>query len=1127
MSRDGSILYKNIKKLERVERRYVQCVERKLKEDRVIDEGEYVSGVFEELCLGDTMSELRFLLESDLCGEDRVVNVYSKDFYDEVKEFSDKHEVRVETKYKTVAKKVKPVALPLPLDCEEKVDKASMQPHLRDPRKIGHEFIDKILLDGLKVGCEGFLTKIEEECFREMLLRHGKAFAFEPREIGCVDPSVVAPMVIFTISHTPWNLRPIPVPKAHLPKLVELLNEKINMEILEPSIAPYSNRWFTVPKKNGTLRFIQDMQPVNKVTIRNMGSSPIVDEFAEAFAGRAIYSMGDLYSGYDQFQLAMESRDLTTMRTPLGLVRMCTLPQGATNSVAHMMNGMNKVLRDFIPEKTMPFLDDVPIKGCAEEDKEETLDLKGCRRFVADHIADCEKILTRLEEVHLTLSGAKSMFGVEEIMVVGHMCGAYGRKPSMEKVDAIQRMKECANTTEVRRFLGACIFYHIWIPHFAHVADPLYSLLRKGQRFQWEKEQSKSMKKLKKLLSSPPTLKKVDYDSGRPVVLTVDASPIGIGWAIGQDDGEGNRFVVRFGAKVLNSRQRAYAQVKRELWGVVTAMKHEKEYLIGASVVVETDCLPLLGMITSCSTPDLAMLRWIAYIKSMNPEFKHIAGKDNAVADMLSRARYEDEVDMVDEDEDVGTNFYTMSMRRTERLCTSFTLELFTEELYEGEWLNIGRYLSSLEKRENWSDREFKRIRRKAYGYFLRDGFLWKHPKLTGGVPQRVVCKFETQQQIVKEFHESWWAGHRGVWATFAKVKERYWWKGMYKDVADFVASCGTCQVYSSIRHRDGLHPTYPLTIHYKWVVDLVAMPMGVGQKKYLVLAREDLSNQVEGRALRTKTTEGVCRFLLEDVICRYGCVGKITADRGELDAKEAREFFGKLGVKLALTTAYNPEANGKSERGHSPIVKALVKACDGRMFEWPRLLPYALWADRTTHSTVTGYMPAELMFGQKPVMPIEEVVPTWNVLPWEDDLSREDLLALRIRQLERKPEDIEVAIKRLKEAREKNKERFDRKHRLRPKAIQEGDWVLVYDSSLDNQHSTSKKFAKRWFGPYVVKIVHDNATYSLRELDGTELKLPVAGKRIKLFRRRGNHYENEGEDPDFEYEDQGDITEA
>ena len=245
--------------------------------------------------------------------------------------------------------------------------------------------------------------------------------------------------------------------------------------------------------------------------------------------------------------------------------------------------------------------------------------------------------------------------------------------------------------------------------------------------------------------------------------------------------------------------------------------------------------------------------------------------------------------------------------------------------------------------------------------------------------------------------------------------------------------------------------------------------------------------------------------------------MGKITADRGELDAKAAREFFGNLGIKLALTSAYNPEGNGKSERGHAPIVKALVKSCDGKPNERPRLLPFALWTDRTTHSSVTGYMPAELLFGQKPVMPIEDVVPTWSVLPWVDGLSREELLALRIRQLERRPKDIETAISRLKEARVKNKDRFDRKHRLRSQPIQNEDWVLVYDSSLDNQHSTIRKFAKRWFGPYVVKRVNDNATYLLRELDGTELKIPVAGKRVKLFQRRGEIQLFEGADEDME----------
>jgi hypothetical protein len=70
-------------------------------------------------------------------------------------------------------------------------------------------------------------------------------------------------------------------------------------------------------EEESTLRFIQDLQPVNKVTIRNVGIGSSVDEFDEAFVGRSIYSIGDLYSGYDQFQLAVDSHDITTMRTPI------------------------------------------------------------------------------------------------------------------------------------------------------------------------------------------------------------------------------------------------------------------------------------------------------------------------------------------------------------------------------------------------------------------------------------------------------------------------------------------------------------------------------------------------------------------------------------------------------------------------------------------------------------------------------------------------------------------------------------------------------------------------------------------------------------------------------------------
>ena len=356
--------------------------EKYLRECGFVEADEYIEGVIEEEGLPPTFEEII----EDICSNKVEVEV-DRSTYAHVEHFAQVH-----TKYKTVDKKVRPAAVPLPPEAREILKRAEEEPSLRDQSKIGHKFTEETIKK-LQIGGGGFLTKVEEEAFKEMIAEHGKAFSFSINEIGCVDPKEVTPMVIFTVPHVPWELKPIPVPRALMPKLVDLLKEKLEARILERSNSPYSNRWFTVRKKNGKLRFIQDMQPPNKVTIRNVNTGPVVDEFAEEFAGRAIYSIGDLYSGYDQFQLAQDSRDITAMRTPLGLVRMCTLPMGATNSVAHMQNAMNRVLQEFIPAKTRPFLDDIPIKWCLYAEKDETIRPDGLRQFVWEHLRDVEAIL--------------------------------------------------------------------------------------------------------------------------------------------------------------------------------------------------------------------------------------------------------------------------------------------------------------------------------------------------------------------------------------------------------------------------------------------------------------------------------------------------------------------------------------------------------------------------------------------------------------------------------------------------------------------------------------------------------------------------------------------------------------
>ena len=87
---------------------------------------------------------------------------------------------------------------------------------------------------------------------------------------------------------------------------------------------------------------------------------------------------------------------------------------------------------------------------------------------------------------------------------------------------------------------------------------------------------------------------------------------------------------------------------------------------VRVSIPLEYGAYPLsIAMVFGCATLDLAMLRWIVYIKSLNPDIRHISGKDNAMADRLSRARYEDEHGMVSENEEVGADFFTSARLRT------------------------------------------------------------------------------------------------------------------------------------------------------------------------------------------------------------------------------------------------------------------------------------------------------------------------------------------------------------------------------------------------------------------------------------------------------------------------------
>ncbi len=120
----------------------------------------------------------------------------------------------------------------------------------------------------------------------------------------------------------------------------------------------------------------------------------MVELYAEAFGGRTIYAMFDLFVGFDHRHLHQDSRDYTTFSSPIGNLRLTRLPQGFTNSVQVQQGDVSFILQPEIPEYTAPFVDDVPVKGPQSYYKDDQGNFEtiagntGIRRFVWEHLTN-------------------------------------------------------------------------------------------------------------------------------------------------------------------------------------------------------------------------------------------------------------------------------------------------------------------------------------------------------------------------------------------------------------------------------------------------------------------------------------------------------------------------------------------------------------------------------------------------------------------------------------------------------------------------------------------------------------------------------------------------------------------
>ena len=163
---------------------------------------------------------------------------------------------------------------------------------------------------------------------------------------------------------------------------------------------------------------------------------------------------------------------------------------------------------------------------------------------------------------------------------------------------------------------------------------------------------------------------------------------------------------------------------------------------------------------------------------------------------------------------------------------------------------------------------------------------------------------------------------------------------------------------------------------------------------------------------------------------------------------------------------------------------------------DWATRLPEALWSYRTTRRNTTGYSPYQLVFGKKPILPIEFEIQKLRIAQ-EVGL---DLNEAQINRLHQITELDEIQLPALQHTALIQQQRAKCHDALiKKKIFQEGDWALLYDSRFQDFPG---KLQTRWLGPYEIQEVHDNGTLTLATIDGSSYSFKVTGHRICLYHK-------------------------
>lgn len=411
-------------------------------------------------------------------------------------------------------------------------------------------------------------------------------------------------------------------PKVHEQEIERQVNDMLKQGIITESSSPYNSPLWIVPKKednsgNKKWRIVIDYRNLNDNTIADKYPIPNIDSILDKLGKAQYFSTIDLAKGFHQILVKPEHRQKTAFSTPFGHYEFVRMPFGLKNAPATFQRLMNSVLREYINRICVVYLDDILVFSTS----------------LQEHIDSLSKIFSTLEKADLKIQVDKCNFFAKETPYLGHILTPEGLMPNKSKIDAIVNLKLPNNQKQIKSFLGLTGYYRKFIRSYAKIAYPMITYLKKDKRVNTnDPNYIMSFEKLKQLITEHPILRFPDFD--RRFKLTTDASNYALGAVLSQ---EGHP--ICFASRTLNDHEKNYSTIEKELLAIVWSVKYFRPYLYGREFDLHTDHQPLKWLQIKNSARDInpRLQRWLIQLGEYDAKIDYIKGKENKIADFLSR----------------------------------------------------------------------------------------------------------------------------------------------------------------------------------------------------------------------------------------------------------------------------------------------------------------------------------------------------------------------------------------------------------------------------------------------------------------------------------------------------------